>query len=194
MSLRSRLAAATDPEQFALRPSGPGRVLDVGCGRKKFPGAYGVDLSADTDADLVVDLDDPPYEGLDDDSFDQILCQDVIEHVREPFAVMRELHRVGRPGSRVHLRTPHFSSVLAYSDPTHLHYFSAIAVESLAQPGFAHYTDVRFRVVSVWLDFWTPFRWLGIAALANRYRRVYETYFAFRFPALNIRAEFEVIK
>jgi hypothetical protein len=84
--------------------------------------------------------------------------------------------------------------VLAYSDPTHRHYFSAIAVESLAEPGFAHYTDVRFRVISVSLDFWTPFRWLGVAALANSFRRVYETYFAFRLPAMNVRAELEVLK
>jgi SAM-dependent methyltransferase len=140
VSIRTRLAGATDPERFQLRPSGPGRVLDVGCGSKKYPGAVGIDVSAETDADLVLDLDEPPYEGLADDSFDQIICQDVIEHVRDPFAVMRELHRVARPGARVHLRRSHFSSVLAYSDPTHRHVFSAIAVESLAQPGFAHYT------------------------------------------------------
>jgi SAM-dependent methyltransferase len=192
--LRARLAAATDPEQFQLHPSGPGRILDVGCGTRKYPGAVGIDMSERTEADLVVDLDDPPYEALDSDSFDQILCQDVMEHVRDPFAVMRELHRIGRAGARIHIRTPHFSSVLAYSDPTHRHYFSAMAVESLAEPGFAHYTDVRFRVVDVSLDFWTPFRWLGVAALANRFRRVYETYFAFRLPAMNIRAELEVRK
>ena len=44
-----------------LRPSGPGRVLDVGCGSKKYPGAVGLDLSADTDADVVHDLDAFPY-------------------------------------------------------------------------------------------------------------------------------------
>ena len=66
-----------------LRPSGPGRVLDVGCGSKKYPGAVGIDLSADTDADVVHDLDVFPYP-LEDASFDQILMQDVLEHVREP--------------------------------------------------------------------------------------------------------------
>lgn len=176
-----------------LRPSGAGTVLDLGCGQKKFPGAVGVDISADTDADVVHDLDVFPYP-LEDDSFDQILMQDVIEHVREPYAVMGELHRIGRPGARVHLRTPHFSSVLAYSDPTHRHAFGAEAIRGLAQPGFSHYTQVRFRVVHVTLDLWTPFRLIGIEKLANTRTDLYERYLAFRFPAMNIRAELEVLK
>jgi SAM-dependent methyltransferase len=183
----------TNPEQFDLRPSGHGTVLDVGCGSSKYPGAVGLDISADTDADVVHDLDERPFP-FDDGSFDQILMQDVIEHVAEPVKLMEELHRISRPGARIQLRTPHFSSVLAYGDPTHKHYFSRIAIESLAEPRFAHYTAVRFRVVHVTLDLWFPFRALGIGRLANRFPGPYEAYFAFRFPAMNIRAEFEVVK
>jgi SAM-dependent methyltransferase len=183
----------TDPEQFQLKPSGAGRVLDVGCGTKRHPGAVGIDLSADTDADVVHDLDVRPWP-LEDASFDQILLQDVLEHLKDPYAVFAELHRVARPGARVHLRTPHFSSALAYSDPSHLHYFSAAAIRALAQPGFAHYSTSRFAIVRVTLDLWLPFRFLGIAALANRRPDLYEKYLAYRFPAMNIRAEFEVLK
>lgn len=179
-------------DQFRLRPSGPGRVLDIGCGSNKWPGAFGVDISEHTDADLVMNLDEFPYD-IESDSFDQILCQDVIEHVEDPYRVMAELHRIGRPGARIHLRTPHFSSVLAYGDPTHRHYLSALALRALAEPRFEHYTATRFRVVHVTLDLWLPFRLLGIAALANRFQQPYEAYFAFRFPTMNIRAEFEVI-
>jgi SAM-dependent methyltransferase len=184
---------ATDPSQFDLRPSAPGRVLDVGCGSKKYPGAVGIDLSADTAADVVHDLDRVPWP-LEDSAFDQILLQDVIEHLHDLYAVFAELHRVGRPGARVHIRTPHFSSVLAYSDPTHRRFLSAAAVRSLAEPGFAHYSAVRFRVVRLTLDLWLPFRVLGIGGLANRYPDVYEKYLAFRFPAMNVRAELEVLK
>ena len=188
--MRSRLA---DPEQYRLVPSVPGRVLDLGCGSKKYPGAFGVDISADTDADLAHDLDDVPYP-LADSSFDCVLLQDVIEHVENPYDVMAEVHRIGRPGARVLLRTPHFSSALAYGDPTHKHYLSAAALHALAEPGFAHYTAARFRVVWVRIDLWLPFRALGIEWLANRFPDPYEKYLAFRFPAMNLRAELEVIK
>jgi SAM-dependent methyltransferase len=191
--LRAALASATDPHQFDLRPTGPGTVLDIGCGSAKFPGAVGLDISADTDADIVHDLDVFPYP-IADASFDQILLQDVIEHVAQPIRVFEELHRIARPGARIQLRTPHFSSALAYGDPTHRHYLSTIAIRSLAEPRFAHYTDVRFREVHVTLDLWLPFRLSGIAALANRFQLPYESYFAFRFPTMNIRAEFEVVK
>jgi SAM-dependent methyltransferase len=182
-----------DPPCFDLAPTGPGQILDVGCGSAKTPGAVGLDVSAETDADIVHDLDVFPYP-IADDSFDQILLQDVIEHVAEPIGVFEELHRIARPGARIQLRTPHFSSVLAYGDPTHRHYFSTLAIRSLAEPRFAHYTSVRFRVVHVSLDLWLPFRLLGVNALANRFSETYEKYFAFICPSMNIRAEFEVLK
>ncbi|HWI74367.1 MAG TPA: methyltransferase domain-containing protein [Baekduia sp.] len=192
-ALRARLARLVDPSQFDLTPTGPGAVADVGCGSKKFPGAFGIDISSDTDADLVHDLDAYPYP-VEPNSFDQILMQDVIEHIAEPYKLMAELHRIARPGARIQLRTPHFSSALAYGDPTHRHFFSSMAIRSLGTPGFAHYSEVRFETVHVTLDQWAPFRIAGLSQLANRYQDRYETYFAFRFPTMNIRAEFEVRK
>jgi SAM-dependent methyltransferase len=186
------LGRLLDPHQFDLAP-GPGRVLDVGCGSAKIPGAVGIDIAPDTQADVVHDLDQFPYP-LEDASFDQVVMQDVIEHVRQPVRVLQELHRVLRPGGRLHLRTPHFSSSLAYSDPTHEHYFSAMAIRSLAEPRFDHYTSVRYQVVQLTIDFWLPFRLSGIAALANRFPDEYEKYFAFRFPAMNLRAEFAALR
>jgi SAM-dependent methyltransferase len=191
--VREWIGGLSDPHQFDLRPTGPGEILDIGCGSAKTPGAVGLDISADTDADIVHNLDELPYP-IEDASFDQILMQDVIEHVREPIKVLEELHRIARPGARIQLRTPHFSSILAYGDPTHRHYFSTIAIRSLAEPRFAHYTDVRFRVVHVTLDLWLPFRLVGLGALANRFPETYEKYLAFRFPTMNIRAELEVLK
>jgi SAM-dependent methyltransferase len=191
--LGERIGGLSDPHQFDLVPTGPGQILDIGCGSAKTAGAVGLDISPDTDADIVHNLDELPYP-IEDASFDQILMQDVVEHVREPIKVLEELHRIARPGARIQLRTPHFSSILAYGDPTHRHYFSTIAIRSLAEPRFAHYTDVRFRVVHVTLDLWLPFRLVGLGALANRFPEAYEKYLAFRFPTMNIRAELEVLK
>jgi SAM-dependent methyltransferase len=181
------------PGYYALRPSGPGDVLDVGCGSSKYPGATGIDISPDTEANLVADLDQLPWP-LDDNSFDQILAQDVIEHLERPIDAVTEMHRIGRPGARIQLRTPHFSSALAYGDPTHRHVLSAFAIRSFAEPLFGHYPKASFRIIHVTLDFWDPLRWLQIHRLANRFQGAYEALFAYRFPAMNIRAELEVLK
>ena len=188
-----RLGLLRPPEYYALRPGGAGDVLDVGCGSAKYPGATGIDISPETDADLVADLDQVPWP-VDDNSFDQILCQDVIEHLDKPIEAFAEMHRIGRPGGRIQLRTPHFSSALAYGDPTHRHVLSAFAICSLAEPFFGHYSKARFEVVHVTLDFWDPLRWFQIHRLANRFQGAYEALFAFRFPAMNIRAELEILK
>jgi SAM-dependent methyltransferase len=190
---RQIIERLTDPHQFDLVASGRGRVLDVGCGSAKAPGAVGLDISPDTEADIVHDLNVFPYP-IEDSSFDHVLMQDVLEHVDHPVRVLEELHRVLRSGGRLQLRTPHFSSLLAYSDPTHKHYFSTLAIRSFAEPRFAHYGDARFELAHVTIDLWLPFRLTGIAALANRFPEVYEKYFAFWFPAMNLRAELIALK
>jgi SAM-dependent methyltransferase len=79
-----------------------GRVLDVGCGDRPyaqiFPGAVGFDVPGNEHADLHGSLESIPVE---DESFDVVLCTQVLEHVDDPAAAVRELHRVVAPGGRV---------------------------------------------------------------------------------------------
>lgn len=82
------------------------RILDVGCGdrpyRDLFPGAVGFDVPGNALADLHGSIDAIPVE---DASFDLVLCLQVLEHVPDPPAAIRELRRVVRPGGRVLLST-----------------------------------------------------------------------------------------
>ena len=130
--MRAVLRQLNDPHRFDLNPASGGAVLDIGCGSAKVPGSVGLDVSPDTAADIVHDLDVFPYP-IQDESFDDILLQDVLEHVQQPIRLFEELHRIARPGACIQLRTPHFSSVLAYGDPTHRHAFSTLAIRSLAE-------------------------------------------------------------
>jgi SAM-dependent methyltransferase len=85
------------------------RVLDVGCGDRPYErllsGAseiVGFDVPGNPHADLHGSIDAIP---VPDASFDVVLCLQVLEHVPDPAAAVRELRRVVRPGGRVLLST-----------------------------------------------------------------------------------------
>jgi SAM-dependent methyltransferase len=111
----SRLAPSRTSVQYAVRKplvdwlrtqDVSGRVLDVGCGDRPyaelFPGATGFDVPGNPHADLHGSLEAIPVA---DGSFDVVLCLQVLEHVPDPGAAVRELRRVVRPGGRVLLST-----------------------------------------------------------------------------------------
>ena len=93
-----------------------GIVLDVGCGTAPYrtlfahthylgievasSSAYG---SAKGGADVLYDGRCLPFA---DASVDNILCNQVLEHVFEPIAFLSELHRVLRPGGRLMMTVP----------------------------------------------------------------------------------------
>lgn len=77
-----------------------GRLLDVGCGAKPYKrfGTHtlewiGLDAATNPDADEHGRAESMPFE---DESFDTVLCTQVLEHVPEPNEVMRECARVLR--------------------------------------------------------------------------------------------------
>lgn len=85
------------------------RVVDVGCGSRPYEqllaGAaevVGFDVPGNPCADVHGAIDALPFENA---SFDVVLCTQVLEHVPDPAAAVRELRRIVRPGGRVLLST-----------------------------------------------------------------------------------------
>jgi SAM-dependent methyltransferase len=85
------------------------RVLDVGCGDRRYDALFavagevvGFDLPGNPRADVHGTIDAIPVESA---SFDVAVCLQVLEHVPDPAAAVRELRRVVRPGGRVLLST-----------------------------------------------------------------------------------------
>ena len=126
-----------------------------------------------------------PYE---DASCDAVVSIEVVEHVEDPFAFVRELARIARPGAKVIVTTPNVLSLpsrvrtLAWGFPElfdplplagaderllsgHIHpiapYYLALTAlrAGLAEPQLSG--DRRKRSALAWLPFLAPFLLLG---------------------------------
>jgi len=150
--------------------AGGERLLDLGCWTgaflarveraQRYRRLVGVDIvAAGVDAACargfdarVVDLNADPLP-FPDAHFDGVVHLAVLEHLFDPFAVIREIHRVLRPGGELVIAVPNVASLTnrlrilfgripvtssdAGWDGGHLHYFSKHALDRfLVNEGF----------------------------------------------------------
>lgn len=174
------------------------RVLDVGCGLRKYPGAVGVDRNPASRADVLADLDRFPYP-FRDDSFDQVRAVHVIEHVADVMRTIEEFHRLAKPGGRIYIVTPHYTDFSSFCDPTHRWHLNSFSFRYFGEDhgGFGYYSPVKLREISVRVRLLAFWRWLGFELLVNRsrrFRRFWEHYLCFIVRGKVIEFEFEVCK
>jgi SAM-dependent methyltransferase len=172
-------------------------VLDIGCGSRKIePDAIGIDVSPDSAADHVWNLDRYPWP-LTDNGFSRIHMSHVIEHLDDPMRAMAEVYRVARDGADVFITTPHFSSHNSYIDPTHKRHLAARSFEYFTGKDFPSFagSPYRFEIVEVTLTFGGNFVLDNLGRfLAKRSLNWYERHAAWIFPALDIRCHMRARK
>jgi SAM-dependent methyltransferase len=123
-----------------------GRALDVGCGIGDMllhrPETIGVDVNPRTvefcrlrgaQANLM-QPDDLPFEA---GSFDSVLMDNVLEHIALPEPLLREVHRVLRPGGDLLIGVPGHRGW--DSDADHKVFYDEASLLACVQPmGFRH--------------------------------------------------------
>lgn len=171
------------------------KILDFGCGKKKYPGAIGVDRNPDSDADIIHDLNHFPYP-FSSNTFDLIICDNILEHLKEPLLAIEEVYRLLKPEGIVRIITPHFSSDDSFSDITHRHHFSlrSFNIFTNDSSSFSFYTRTRFELIKKRIIFGRLKRYIGIEFLANRFSYIYESHFAFIFQAHSLFFEMKAVK
>lgn len=186
--------------------------LDLASGskaaRKKGLGRVTLDIMDLPDVDIVCDLNQGlPF--LPDNSVDGIYSAMALEHIDNLEFLMKEIHRVLKPGGKKHLVVPHFSNPYYFSDPTHKHFFGYYTFyyfsenqEKLIRKVPAYYFKEKFDVEKIKLIFNTPFRWLRpfikifgwFVNLSHGTQEFYEFYFSGFVPCYGIEATLVPIK
>lgn len=164
--------------------------VDLGCGRQPVAGTFGVDVVALPGVAVVARLGTRPLP-FRDRSIDQVYALNVLEHLEDLPAAMAEIYRVLRPGGRLNVEVPYFSSVNAFADPTHRRWFTYTTFEHFAvptQPGwqanrYTWFARQQFQLISRRLDFGRLHRTAGLMWLANWRPALYEHFLAYTFPA-----------
>ncbi len=113
-------------------------ILHVGSGKNFKPAWLNLDVDARWRPDLVFDLNQPlPADGtlafatrrfgpisIGEATFDEVVAQDVLEHVRELTTAMTTLLRWLKPGGVLKIHVPYDLSTGAWCDPTHVRAFN----------------------------------------------------------------------
>ena len=188
------------------------KILDFGCGnrKKEIPEAIviGLDQFKLPGVDVIHNLNKFPYP-FNNNEFDEIICDDVLEHLDDVIKVMEELWRITKKSGIIKISVPHFSSDNYYTDITHKHPFSSRSFDFF-DPNYTgkihqFYTGARFRIIKKIIGFSEILpsgrkhppnfiKIIGLQWLINRLPRFYEKFFAFILPATELYFELRVIK
>jgi SAM-dependent methyltransferase len=168
--------------------------LNLGCGPKRLAGHLNVDRVAAVRPDLVHDLDAHPYP-LPDSAFSEVCAYDVIEHLADPVAFMREVWRLARPGAVLRITTPHYSCANAYTDPTHKLQLGLFSFDYFtAGHPWNYYGSEGFQIRHRHLVFTPSLPNRLVGRLANRWPARYEARWAWMFPAWFMYFELIAVK
>ena len=147
--------------------------IELGCGQTRQAGVIGIDRFEAESVDIVADIEKGlPF--LPDNSVDEVSSRHVLEHIENLEFLIREIHRVLKPGGVHRAIVPHFSNPYFYSDYTHRRFFGLYSFDYFADeetklkrkvPNF--YNDLKFHITKRYLRFYS------LRPLLNYRRRFY---------------------
>jgi ubiquinone/menaquinone biosynthesis C-methylase UbiE len=163
------------------------KVLDVGCGNKKIPGAIGIDFQEGLQADVVHDLNCFPYP-FDDSEFDEVNIISTLFLLNDPVKTMEEVYRLCKTGGSVVVLQPYFRSPWNYVDPW-VKNFGTVHSFAFYDPDDPictryKYSHARFKLERLIFNEKLEKSYYKrlLCQLAERYPRHYELYISHLFP------------
>lgn len=117
--------------------------LNLGSGKiDKMEGYINLDIDNYPGVDVLWDLNKLPLP-FNNNFFDEIFAYNIFEHVNY-IPLMDELYRILKPKGKIKFQVPHFTSMEAYSDPTHINFFSYLTMSYFVKGGIRDYPFMKF--------------------------------------------------
>src|SRR2546428_9543428 len=108
--------------------------LYFGCGKHRVEGFIGVDKIRTAQVDVVHDMNVFPYP-FDDDTVEEVLLINILEHFPDIIKVMEEIWMICKPGAIIRIMVPYYNSPGACQDPTHKSFFTENTFDYLTEGG-----------------------------------------------------------
>jgi len=119
------------------------KKLNLGAGKiNVMKGYVNLDVNNYPGIDVLWDLNKTPLP-FKDEEFNEILAYNILEHVNY-VPLMDELYRILKPGGKIKVSVPHFTSMESYSDPTHINFFSYLTMSYFVKGGIRSYPFMKF--------------------------------------------------
>ena len=106
------------------------KKLNFGCGSNIYTGWDNVDIQQGSKITKSFDFDKFPYP-IEDNAYNYIFSNMVLEHVDKPDRVIEELWRISKPNALIEIHVPHYSNKGAYNDMQHKHFFNENCFKNL---------------------------------------------------------------
>lgn len=167
--------------------------LILGSAGKAQPDAITVDIDPAHKPDITHDLNITPLP-FDDNSFREITCHHVLEHLNDLSVLMDELHRICMPAGIIYIEVPHHTSWCA-NVPEHKLRFNYFAFDGYIKNGMTKWmTGKKFKLIKREITFHKSFRRLFLHKLFNKFAFSYERFWTYMFPAEHLKVWIEPIK
>jgi len=120
--------------------------LNLGCGRKKIKGYIGIDNIKTSSVDIVHNLNRFPYP-FKKNTVDEILMDNVLEHLDNVVKVLEELDRILASNGKIIILVPYAKSDWSFVDPTHKHFFTEHSLDYFSEDfEYSYYSKVKFKI------------------------------------------------
>lgn len=126
-------------------------ALNLGCGQYPIEGALNVDALPQSKADFLADLNNFSELGrLPKDHYQRIYMFHVLEHLEDPFGIMRTCASLLRSGGTIQIRVPHASRGFTHAE--HKHGFDVSFPYYFNQNYATFFYGTNLELVSMKLD------------------------------------------